>query len=602
MDAFRWPTGILSTLPAPTDVELIAPPAEQAPDGWEYPAASRYELVRDERYLRGWVAWAPYNTKSWADVKRRQVAVKTPLIDVKLVDGGYVMQPIPGCIRAKPGISYCEALDGDPGNLITIAACHTLKSLKEVLTPTHYAEFERTAVDYACNMWGCEASEGRHARVAIYTREGLKRNDRSSKNVADGSFDGSYSIATTVGKGEGQGCVLPAAQIDGMEAQAQIKEMLAQIAFMGTTVLEATLSRFESHVTNFHMYDNNVMFFGNSGPSFTGAQINISSTMEDLTAAIGDIQGDWHADQSDDFDYSTVCILLLRLPPGNPYASIYLYPLMHSVLGSDPGPFFLGRHGIYFHEPGVWILIMVFSGSHVHRGTAPRAPPPGTVFVEEVPDDVQQVWHQAGRENRSMTVAYVSLAATRRAGSHSITPPAYFGNEGNSKAHKDSQRTFSEHGQLVLGNFRTRFNRLGSELIYQFYNSMKLVGFDFTGRSLEDIARMFSFTSGDGTTIALDGPPIDIVKDAASVALYRGWWAWYSKQRQLHYCRVTKEEISATRLALRLRAKNTSPYPPTEIKTMLLPHPRSDTSFVPIVLTNVLERRVEFNEVSRQWL
>lgn len=157
----------------------------------------------------------------------------------------------------------------------------------------------------------------------------------------------------------------------------QIKEMLIQIAFMGTTVLEATLSRFESHVANFHMYNNNVMFFGDSGPSFTGIQINISSTIEDLTVAIGIIQADWHADQSDDCDYSTVCILLLRLPPGNPYASFYLYLLTQNILGSDPGPFFLGQHGIYFYEPGVWILTMVFSGSHVQRGTAPWAPPPG---------------------------------------------------------------------------------------------------------------------------------------------------------------------------------------------------------------------------------
>lgn len=316
MDSFKWPIGMLSTLGMPTDVELIAPPAEQALDGGEFPRASPFELVRDERYMRGWVARATFDTKTWAEVKRRQIVVKTPPIDTRLEEGGFVLQPIPGCIRARPGISYCEAIDGDPENTITIAASHTLNSLKEILTPTHYAEFERTAIEYATNMWGCEASEDRPARVAFYTREGLKRNDRSSKDVGIGSYDGSYSIATTVGKGEGQGCVLPAAQIDSPEAQGQIKEMLSQIAFMGTTVLEATLNRFESHVCNFHFYDNNVMYFGNSGPSFTGVQINISSIMAHLAAAIGAVQGDWHADQSDDPNFWTVCILLLRLPPG----------------------------------------------------------------------------------------------------------------------------------------------------------------------------------------------------------------------------------------------------------------------------------------------
>lgn len=81
---------------------------------------------------------------------------------------------------------------------------------------------------------------------------------------------------------------------------------------------------------------------------------------------------------------------------------------------------------------------------------------------------------------------------------HPPPPPAFFGNEGNLKAHKEMQRTFSEHGHVVLGNFRSRFNKLGSELIYQFYNSMKHVGFNFTGHSLDEIANKFSYAGRRG--------------------------------------------------------------------------------------------------------
>lgn len=269
----------------------------------------------------------------------------------------------------------------------------------------------------------------------------------------------------------------------------------------------------------------------------------------------------------------------------------------HFLLGSDPGPFFLGRHGIYFHEPGVWFLAMVFSGNHVHRGTAPKTPPPGMVVVEEIPNDVQKVWHQAGRENRAMTVAYVSFAATKRTGSHSITPPAFFGNEGNLKAHKDMQRTFSEHGHVVLGNFRSRFNKLGSELIYQFYNSMRHVGFIFTGHSLDEIAHKFSYADEAGETLMLDGPPIDIIRDPDSIALYRGWWAWHSKQRMRHYTRVTKAEISEARLALQLRSKDTLSYALTEIRSMLPPHRRGPITQNSLALTSILARRINFHQV-----
>lgn len=165
-------------------------------------------------------------------------------------------------------------------------------------------------------MWGCEASEDRPAKRAFYTWPGLKRNDRSNKDVLEGSYCGSYNIATTVGKGEGQGCVLPAAQIDDPAAQAQIGEMLNQLSFMGTVILKTTLNRFESTIIKFHALDNNLMSYGNFGPYMTGCQINISDSIQDLALSFGIAQGYWHPDFNDDFTRWTVCTLTFRLPPG----------------------------------------------------------------------------------------------------------------------------------------------------------------------------------------------------------------------------------------------------------------------------------------------
>lgn len=326
VSAFRWPAVDLSCKGPPADIHLTPTPSIPAPDGWVYPQASVFELVEDERYLRRYVARTSFDPTTTADLIRRQCVLKTPPIPVELTEAGYTLLPIPGCIRARPGYSYCEAINGDSTNTITIAASHTLKSLKDILSDDLYLELERRAIGFACNMWGCPASDERAATPAFYTLPGLKRNDRSAKDYPEGSYEGSYSIATTVGKGDGQGCVLPAAQIDNPEARMQIREMLSQLAFMGRIVLRATLSRFESSVTDFHLLDNNVMSYGDSGPYLTSAQVNISAGIRDLAITIGKIQGKWHPDPVDDPSFWTVATLLFRLPPGKSIAQVFSYP------------------------------------------------------------------------------------------------------------------------------------------------------------------------------------------------------------------------------------------------------------------------------------
>lgn len=581
MEAFKWPTDHLSAGGPPDDIELTPAPSLLAPDGWEYPQAETFQLVRDERYMRGYVASAVFDPKTTSELIRRQCIIKTPPIPTELVNGRYLLKPIPGCIRARPGYTYCEAIHGDPTNTVTIAASHTLQSLKEILAPELYAKLEVTAVGYACNMWGCVASKERDARPAFYTRHGLKRNDRSAKHLPEGSFDGSYSIASTVGKGDGQGCVLPAAQIDNAEAQLQIQEMLSQLSIMGRLVLMASLNRFESAITDFHSLDNNVLSYGDSGPYMTGAQVNISSGTIDLTEAFSKLQGTWHPDVSDDPSYWTVATCLFRLPPG-----------------SDPGPFFLGRHGIYFHEQDVWIIWLVFRGNHVHSGTAPSIPP-GAMLVEEVPEAVQHAWNQSGRENRSMTVGYISLAASMRSGSHAITRATNFGNEGAPKPHKDMQRTFAEHGKIVLGNTNNRYNKLGQELIYSLYNGMQEIGLKFNG-SLEELASMWEYEDDNKALQRLSAPQVDIVRDAHTIARYRHYYAWHWEQSLIHYTRITKEAIATARAANALKQMDTSSYAPTERRPFLPPLVRK-SALQPMesaVLASVLERRIRENYVS----
>lgn len=175
------------------------------------------------------------------------------------------------------------------------------------------------------------------------------------------------------------------------------------------------------------------------------------------------------------------------------------------MTGSNPGPFILDRHSIYFHEQGVWIVWLLFHGNNIYTGITPQIPPEVLrVDGDHLPDSIQQMWNQQGSENCSMAVGYISVVAAHRPGLQAITPSTYFGNEGAPKPHKLSQRTYSEFGLNILGNTQNHFNRLRNELIYQFYNGMKSLGLRYEG-DLNELARKWVYEDEGEQACALLG-------------------------------------------------------------------------------------------------
>lgn len=124
----------------PQNVQIVPFPSVAAPAGWAHPVAQTFELVRDERYIRGWVAVTSFDQSKRAEILQRQLRIQTPPIHTVLAAGKFEHQAIPGLIKAQAGVSYCEAINGDPDNTVTIAACHTLDSLRDVLSPEVHAE------------------------------------------------------------------------------------------------------------------------------------------------------------------------------------------------------------------------------------------------------------------------------------------------------------------------------------------------------------------------------------------------------------------------------------------------------------------------------
>lgn len=320
----HWPPDMISTEGEPPFKCMAPNRKEEPPKGFAYPEAQTYIVQKDHRFQRGYVALANFDSSTKKEIMDRQLRLTTApgTTNPPYRNGSFEPEPIACALQAYPGLPMAHTIDGDPQNIVTFFACHTLKSLEKSLKPEIYTSFESAMVDLACETWGCPETATRRARPPFFTHKGLKRNGRSPQNLPPGSHDGSYNLASTVGKGEGQGCVMPAFQIDTAEGTAQINRILQHLSFLGDIILRATLSRFEYEVTQFHSIDNNVFGFGGLRPYATGCQANVSSSTRNLAEAIGEGQGSWHPDKNDDYTRLTVAILLLRLPPGKENAAL----------------------------------------------------------------------------------------------------------------------------------------------------------------------------------------------------------------------------------------------------------------------------------------
>jgi hypothetical protein len=109
---------------------------------------------------------------------------------------------------------------------------------------------------------------------------------------------------------------MPAAQTVTPEAKLQIRTILQILHKLNQLILPQCLKKFEYDITSFNAEDNNIFSFGGLSPGATGCQANMSSSVDDLSAAIGSHQGSLHTDINDCWCRWTVFHLLLHLPRG----------------------------------------------------------------------------------------------------------------------------------------------------------------------------------------------------------------------------------------------------------------------------------------------
>jgi hypothetical protein len=182
-------------------------------------------------------------------------------------------------------------------------------------------EENKIAEEKACRLY--LLSFGGRDRISgkdippIYALPGLKRNARVQEPDPRCPYDGSYSLASTVEEGNGQGIFVPAMQTKADGAGDQIAEVLTLLNYFCRRVMKTSLTKFENEVLDHHAKDQNIFVLGGLDPGAAAAQLNASSGFQggSLAQFLG-VQGKLHLDHKDCKMHPTVFQLLMKVPEG----------------------------------------------------------------------------------------------------------------------------------------------------------------------------------------------------------------------------------------------------------------------------------------------
>lgn len=311
------PQLILNVHPLESQAPITNRGVLDAPGGWAYPQAPEFEQRADARFRRGYGYFHQYHATSAAKQKSRLVRIVAPpeITAVQFKDGCAHVPHVQGMVEMQAGIPYVALVNGNNAKAVTVGCFQTLHSLDQYLEGE---SIRALVIKLQTQTWGKAANTSKESKVSpVYSFPGLKPNDRSGK-VKEGSVEGSYSLASTVMKGNGCGILRPALQVSTPEAKEQISNILATLHGLYRLIVPLSISKEEWEVFEHVMRENNGFSFGGLEPGAVGCQMNVSecSSGGELLKSIGDLQGSWHVDSGDDPLSFTLLTILLRIPPG----------------------------------------------------------------------------------------------------------------------------------------------------------------------------------------------------------------------------------------------------------------------------------------------
>ncbi|EJD36332.1 hypothetical protein AURDEDRAFT_130112 [Auricularia subglabra TFB-10046 SS5] len=401
-----------------------------------------------------------------AHARRALNCAKHLALEPEATENGFpAVLRVPGQLQLTPGVPVCmssKVAGGHGGEFkMTAAALHTPSSLERIpgMDGSRVRELVRSL---ARNVFGDPEAADERDRRPLYELN-YKHNQRDTGSHAS-DFEGSYSMAVTVGEGQGRGHVQPAQQSEDPYMQERQQRLLCDSGELSPMVLESSLDRLTFEVTRSRGVVNNVPGFGHvSNVFFTGMQFNVSFIRragESLVESLGKHQGCNHIDPKDCTCGHTVFILLCTMPEG-----------------SDTGPFCFPEHGMYAHTTErvegcntkfgpVFAAFLTFKGRHLHGGFAPRAFWEHAFSAEG--SDVLGV--------RIGLVNYGSGPALNRTGTFATGPPNGYSAAMQHSVRKERQRSLLEAGLTLFGMTENMATWTARENWYAAYNDWAIAG------------------------------------------------------------------------------------------------------------------------------
>lgn len=508
----------------PLQVKTPNPSISDPPSGFTFPRSPHWHEHLTKQYLGGRVFISDFSSSfmNKTHIRNRMLRITTPPGSVPTRDPDTLqlhVKDIEGMVQMRPGEVYAENIDGRC--LRTVGAVHTVESMN--VYPDQGKRYREAVATVLPLIWGNSEKD----EPPIWEYSGVK-NDRSDPNAPADSPSGSFNLAATMMKGEGQGTYVPAAQSSTPEGNIRVRQFLACISEMNEAVMEVSLSKFELSMIKAICQDNNAWGYGTGRTPliFTGLQQNIAAILLKLIRAIA-AQGGWHGDPGDHPAFVTVFNLF--------------FSLVHLPPGCDLGAFELGRHGLYCREVDVAVISLIFRGNDLHSGYQASVNAQMASFYENAWSQYKEKHAPSMGEAKARdaferlspiarvgNVSYVSANTISRLAGMSISRPIFMGNQGSGEAHRARSRNFVEHGSVIIGSKTQVGQQAGQEYVYQFQNQCQVSGINLS-LPVNDILKSMTIVDESGSTRRLLPSAAQVQTDQQwrETMKVRGEIAWF---------------------------------------------------------------------------
>jgi hypothetical protein len=122
-----------------------------------------------------------------------------------------------------------------------------------------------------------------------------------------------------------------------------------------------------------------------------------------------------------------------------------------------------------------------------------------------------------------------------------------FGNYGSNQVHKLKQKTFAMHGQNIFGGTSAYAERMGREIVGNFWNSLQFCDLEFD-LDINELMSKISFKDPQTNSQVGLGPlPFNPQQDREAIEHYLRLYVWHKREALLFHVNIPKTRLLANK-------------------------------------------------------